>query len=95
MSLTREGIHYHLYMGGPSNIFSGTTYQEAPQSIEDFLGLCRSTLQGLMVTDPITTESALIRTAEYEVNQAIYVNAGEMRIMWTVCDGICYRPCLN
>jgi hypothetical protein len=87
--------HFHLYMGGATNILSGTTYADAPQSIDDFMGIVGQVLNNQVYPDPVVTETAMNITALEDVNKAIYVDAGELRIMWAVCDGVCYTSCLN
>ena len=83
-----EYKHYHVYMGGSHGFMYGeSTYTEPDKSIRDFLALSDQ-LFGQRITTPVaTTEYALHFTAAEEINQAIYIEGGPLRVVWMVCDG--------
>lgn len=77
-------------------MFGDSRYAEPAKSIEDFMALCNGILGNNVGSEPVMTETAMNVCAAEDINKAIFVDAGEIRIIWTVCDGeICFKPVLN
>lgn len=82
--------HFHIYMGGNNGFMHGeAAFESAQESVDAFLNLTREILQDQIAPNPVMTEAALMNCAETDVNEAVYIDAGKLRFVWVVCDGVC------
>lgn len=82
--------HFHVYTGNAAGmLIAETEYEHAEDSINTFMGVCNGIVGEEIFVPGSVAERALYHAAETENHAAIYLDAGFIKIYWSVCHIMC------